>query len=558
MKIFLKNTCFRNLISKNKLFYTVIQHPFSNNELFPDNKTKTSKSKGSAKVNVKNSSPKKAKKPVKTELERMIELDNNEVQSNPVPSPSVTSKGKKGKRSKKESETTTITEKENIKTNIRSKVSKKKEEKTDETSTTSTKSISIESIKLGNQYSDLRIDYSLKSERVYENPYEEYIQNRSSLVTKSYILNERTSSCYNYAPLPVVLVSGNGIIVQDVDNYNYVDFLSGYSSLNFGHCNKDILEPVIPQMSQLHMTSRAFHNTLMGSASKILASLFDLDKVLFMNSGVEAGESAVKFARRWGYKVKNIPDNEAEVVFFSGNFWGRTIAACASSDDKSRINHFGPFDGLKFHIVPYNDIPKLEEFLKERPNICAIMLEPIQGEAGIIIPEEDYLLRVRELCNKYNVLMIVDEIQTAFGRGSGNTTVCRSKNIKPDLLLLGKSLSGGFYPVSAVVGKNEVMDLIRPGEHGSTYGGNPLALRFVYSTLNYLANGKCILEVINKEGIFSSYLKFQCKFIKEIRGRGMMFGIEIFEDSPVSANEIALYLMERGILCKPTKYNILR
>jgi len=517
---------------------------------------KNSKSKGSAKPNVKNSSPKKAKKQTKRALEEIIEEEATEVPQVPVKAVSKSSKGKKGKKAKTANEN--ITEQENIKTNVRKKSSKKKEETIKEVTQASETKISIENMKLGNQYSDSPINYMLKCDKSSENPYEDYIQNRSSMVAKSYILNERIFTCYNYAPLPVVLEKGNGIFVQDVDNNFYVDFLSGYSSLNFGHCNSEILDPVVPQMSQLHMTSRAFHNTLIGNVSKILAHLFDMDKVLFMNSGVEAGESAVKFARRWGYKVKKIEENQAEVVFFSGNFWGRTIAACGSSDDKSRTSNFGPYGGLGFHIVPYNNIQKLEEILQQRPNICAIMLEPIQGEAGIIIPQEDYLLKVRELCTKYNVLMIVDEIQTALGRGAGNTTVCRSKNVKPDLLLLGKSLSGGFYPVSAVVGKNEVMDLIRPGEHGSTYGGNPLALRFVYSVLNYIANGKCILEVNDKEGIFSTYLKFQNKFIKEIRGRGMMFGIEIFEDSPISAHEISLYLMERGILCKPTKSNILR
>ena len=413
-------------------------------------------------------------------------------------------------------------------------------------------------MKLGNHRCKIKIDYELNCDKQAENPYENYIQKNTSLLTKSYIINERESSCYNYAPLPVVLNSGNGIFVEDVDKNIYIDFLSGYSSLNFGHCNKEILDPVIPYLSVLHMTSRAFHNTLLGIVSNIMANLFDLDKVLFMNSGVEAGESAIKFARRWGYKKKNIPDGKAEILFFNGNFWGRTIAACASSDDKSRYQNFGPFGGLGFHLIPYNDVEKLEASLKENPNICGVMLEPIQGEGGIIIPKEDYLLQVRELCTKYNTLMIVDEIQTAFGRGAGNITVGQSKNVRPEMILLGKSLSGGFYPVSAVVGKNEVMNLIRPGEHGSTYGGNPLALRFVHSVLNYISTGKDILSVNKKEGIMSSLLKFKSKYIKEIRGRGLMFGIELFDDSPFNAHDVCIYIMERGVLCKPTKSNIIR
>jgi ornithine--oxo-acid transaminase len=530
--------------------------------------------KGSSKATVKNTSPKSKKSPKKLALEEIIEEESNEIEVVPQAKSAKTSKGKKGKKGK-QAKVEEIKEVENIKTNVRAKKGKKASLKSqlqpeksakppkkqvlpDDISKFSPEQLNLENIKLGNRYASTPINYELKSEKGAENPYETYMLTRSSIYTKSFIQTERQYTCYNYAPLPVVLESGNGVYVQDVDKHIYIDFLSGYSSLNFGHCNKEILNSVIPSMSTLHMTSRAFHNNLIGSVSQTLANMFDLDKVLFMNSGVEAGESAIKFARRWGYRKKGIPDDQAEVIFFAGNFWGRTIAACASSDDKSRYNQFGPFKGLGFHIIPYDDVEALENALQSNPNVCGVFLEPIQGENGVIIPHEDYLSNVRHLCSKYNALMIVDEIQTAFGRGAANSTVCRSKNIRPDLLLLGKSLSAGFYPVSAVVGKNEVMDLIRPGEHGSTYGGNPLALKFTHSTLNYLVNNRILHDVGIKEGIFSSYLTFNSKFIREIRGRGMLFAIEVFPDSPVSANDVSLYLMERGLLCKPTKSNILR
>ena len=464
----------------------------------------------------------------------------------------------KEKKPKKEKENSKkVIEQENIKTNVRAKNKNKEELPLEKIQSSDNHTIKIENIKLGNHKANSPINYDLNME-TNENPYENYIKNEATELTKSYILKERTFSCYNYAPLPVVLESGQGIYVKDVDKNTYIDFLAGYSSLNFGHCNTDILNSVIPFMSTLHMTSRAFHNTLLGNVSKLLTNLFDMDKVLYMNSGVEAGESAVKFARRWGYKKKNIPDGKAEVIFFKGNFWGRSIAACGSSDDKSRYSNFGPFGGLGFHLIPYNNVEALEITLKENPNVCGLMIEPIQGENGVVIPAEDYLNKVRQLCNRYNVLMIVDEIQTGLGRGTGNISICRSKNIKPDMILLGKSLSGGFYPVSAVIGSNEVIDLIRPGDHGSTYGGNPLALRFVYSTLNYITSGNIIISVNIKEGMLSTFLKIKSKFIKEIRGRGLLFAIEFFEDSPVTAYKASLYLMERGILCKPTKSNILR
>ena len=579
MKSFIKNINFSNFIFKKNtnnlnlvLKLNTVHRPFSyiqnstignklnlenQNESIPlSNKPSDKAKKPGKSKTVKNVS---SKKTPKIPLEEIMDEEDTEV---PKVNKTVASKkGKKGKKGAK-AKAQPVEEGENIKENIREKKTKKVEatiiSKETDISLLELKDLVIENIVLGNQNGSLPITYLLNCDKKAENPYDKYILTTSYL-TQQIISNERQSSCYNYAPIPVVLKQGNGIYVQDVDKNIYVDFLSGYSSLNFGHCNKEILNPVIPQMSTLHMTSRAFYNEPLNQVCNLLKALFQQEKVLFMNSGVEAGESSVKFARKWGYKVKGIPENKAEIIFMNGNFWGRSIAACGSSDDKMRYENFGPFGGLGFSLIDYNNTTKLEEVLKDNSNICGVMLEPIQGENGVIIPDNGYLAKVRELCTKYNVLMIVDEVQTAFGRGAGNVSMCKSQNVIPDMITLGKSLSGGYYPVSAVLGKNSIMDLIRPGEHGSTYGGNPLAMKFVLSTIDYFTKDPSLMKNVDiKEGLMSTYLRFENKLIKEIRGRGMIFAIEMNNDSPVSAYDVCLYLMERGILCKPTKSNIIR
>jgi ornithine--oxo-acid transaminase len=251
-----------------------------------------------------------------------------------------------------------------------------------------------------------------------------------------------------------------------------LDFLAAYSAVNQGHCHPKIKEAIKKQVDILTLTSRAFHSNQLGLTEKYLCELFKYDKALLMNSGVEAGESGIKIARRWAYDVKKVPDNKAKVIFAKGNFWGRTIAACASSDDPERYARFGPFEGLNFSLVEYNDIDALKQELEKDPNVAAVMLEPIQGERGVYIPSAGYMKKVKELCQKHNVLLIADEIQTGLGR-TGKLLACDWDSMKPDILLLGKALSGGFYPVSAALCNNQIMLTIKPGEHGSTYGGNP-------------------------------------------------------------------------------------
>ena len=290
---------------------------------------------------------------------------------------------------------------------------------------------------------------------------------------KKTISLEKQYGCWNYEPLPVVLSKGNGVYVWDTEGKQYFDCLSAYGAVNQGHVHPEIKKALIDQMDKITLTSRAFFNDQLGETCKFISETFDYPRVIFANSGVEAGETAVKFARKWGYTVKNVPQNKAEVLFASENFWGRSIAACGSSDDPGRYENFGPYN-MGFNIIPYGDISILETKFKENPNIVAYMLEPIQGEAGIIIPPKGYLQSVRDLCTKYNVLMIADEVQTGIGR-TGKMLCVDWDNIKPDLVCLGKALSGGFFPVSAVLGTNEVFDCIKAGDHGSTYGGNPLA-----------------------------------------------------------------------------------
>lgn len=316
---------------------------------------------------------------------------------------------------------------------------------------------------------------------------------------------------------------------------------------------------MMKQAKDLYMTSRAFYTQKLGEAAEFVCKMFNYEKVLFSNGGVEAGESAVKITRRWGYQVKGIPKDQAKIVFANGNFWGRTAYACATSDDPSRYHDFGPFEKNSHYLVEFNNAKALEEILKNDPNICSVFLEPIQGENGVFIPSENYLKRVRELCNEFNVLLVIDEIQTGCGR-AGTLLACEQFDCKPDLVCLGKSLSGGIYPISAVMTSRKIMDLIKPGDHGSTYGGNPLAMSVVLAAMKDLENRKLVQNSHEMGMILGSRFSElrDCKIIKEIRGRGLMFGVEFHEDIGISAYHFSLWLMERGILTKPTKENILR
>lgn len=361
---------------------------------------------------------------------------------------------------------------------------------------------------------------------------------------------------HNYRPLPVVLTRGKGVYLWDVEGRKYYDFLSAYSAVNQGHCHPKIIQALKEQADRLTLTSRAFYNDILGVYEKKITSLFGYDRVLPMNTGVEAGETAVKLARRWGYDRKGIPLYEAKIVFASGNFWGRTLAAISASTDPSSIRGFGPFMP-GYIIIPYNDLPALEEALHD-PHVAAFMVEPIQGEAGVIVPDEGYLAGAYNLCKKHNVLLIADEVQTGLGR-TGKMLACDYEGIKPDILMLGKALSGGTLPVSAVLANDEVMLTIKPGEHGSTYGGNPLACRVAMAALDVLIEEKLADNAYRLGHLFRNALKeIKSPLIKEVRGKGLLNAIELNTTEEETAWNLCLQLKENGLLAKPTHGNKIR
>ena len=368
--------------------------------------------------------------------------------------------------------------------------------------------------------------------------------------TQQYIDLEEKYGAHNYHPLPVVLDRGEGVFVWDVDGKRYYDFLSGYSAVNQGHCHPRIIAALTEQAQKLTLTSRAFHSNLLGAYEKYITGYFGYDKVLPMNTGVEGGETAVKLARRWGYKVKGIPDNQAKVVFAEGNFWGRTLAAISSSTDPSSYQQFGPFMP-GFEIVPYNDLATLEKALQDK-NVAAFMFEPIQGEAGVVVPDEGYLRGIRNLCSEYNVLMIADEIQTGLAR-TGRMLACDHENVRPDILILGKALSGGTLPVSAVLADDEIMMTIRPGEHGSTYGGNPLACAVAMAALQVLKDDRMVENAETMGELLRNEIqKLNSPFVELVRGKGLLNAIVIRHTNPSAAWELCLLLKENGLLAKPT------
>jgi len=365
-----------------------------------------------------------------------------------------------------------------------------------------------------------------------------------------YLALEEKYGAHNYHPLPVVLEKGEGVYLYDVDGKKYFDFLSGYSAVNQGHCHPAIIEALQKQASKLTLTSRAFHNNLLGEYEKYITDYFGYDKVLPMNTGVEGGETAIKLARRWGYNVKGIAENKAKIIFAEGNFWGRTLAAISSSTDPSSFKGFGPYMP-GFGLVPYNDLVALEEALKDK-EVAAFMVEPIQGEAGVVIPDDGYLKAVRDLCDKYNVLFIADEIQTGLAR-TGKMLACDHENVKADILILGKALSGGTLPISAVLASNEIMMQILPGEHGSTYGGNPLACAVAIKSLEVLKTEK-MAENAEKMGarLRAGLANLNSPFITTIRGKGLLNAIVIKHENPDASWDLCLHLKDLGLLAKPT------
>jgi ornithine--oxo-acid transaminase len=365
-----------------------------------------------------------------------------------------------------------------------------------------------------------------------------------------YLALEEKYGAHNYHPLPVVLERGEGVYLYDVDGKQYFDFLSGYSAVNQGHCHPAIIEALQKQASKLTLTSRAFHNNLLGEYEKYITEYFGYDKVLPMNTGVEGGETAIKLARRWGYNVKGIAENKAKIIFAEGNFWGRTLAAISSSTDPSSFKGFGPYMP-GFGLVPYNNLVALEEALKDK-EVAAFMVEPIQGEAGVVIPDDGYLKAVRDLCDKYHVLFIADEIQTGLAR-TGKMLACDHENVKPDILILGKALSGGTLPISAVLASNEIMMQILPGEHGSTYGGNPLACAVAIKSLEVLKSEK-MAENAEKMGarLRQGLANLNSPFITTIRGKGLLNAIVIKHENPEASWDLCLHLKDLGLLAKPT------
>jgi len=376
------------------------------------------------------------------------------------------------------------------------------------------------------------------------------------MTSQELIALEDKHGAHNYHPLPVVLSKGEGAYVWDVEGRRYFDFLSAYSAVNQGHCHPKIVSALNEQAAKLTLTSRAFHNDVLGQFEKFVTDLFGYDKVLPMNTGVEGGETANKLARKWGYLKKGIEDNKARILFAKGNFWGRTLAAISSSDDPVSYEGFGPYMP-GYDLIPYNDLEALEAELKD-PNVCAFMVEPIQGEAGVVVPDEGYLAGVRSLCSKYNVLFIADEVQTGIAR-TGKMLATDYEDARPDLLILGKALSGGVFPVSAVLADDEVMLCIKPGEHGSTFGGNPLACRVAQAALEVVVEENLADNAQRLGILFRKELQnIDSDMITEVRGKGLLNAIVIKPKNGKEAWDVCLKLRDNGLLAKPTHGDIIR
>jgi ornithine--oxo-acid transaminase len=382
---------------------------------------------------------------------------------------------------------------------------------------------------------------------------------------------EEKHGAHNYHPLPVVLTKGEGVYVWDVEGKRYYDFLSAYSAVNQGHCHPKITNALIEQAQTLALTSRAFHNDVLGVYEKYITSYFGFDKVLPMNTGAEAVETAIKLARKWGYEKKGITENQAQIIVCEGNFHGRTTTIVSFSSDPDAKTNFGPFTS-GFISIPYNDLNALEEALK-LPNVVGFLVEPIQGEAGVYVPSENFLSKSKTLCNSKNVLFIADEVQTGIARTGSLLAVCGNCSCenrcekqetysKPDILILGKALSGGVYPVSAVLADNEIMDVIKPGQHGSTFGGNPIAAKVAIAALDVVNDEQLALNARNLGNLFRSEMNRiieKTDLIVKVRGKGLLNAI-IVNDTPDSktAWNLCVALKENGLLAKPTHGNIIR
>ncbi|AZQ64540.1 ornithine--oxo-acid transaminase [Flammeovirga pectinis] len=380
-----------------------------------------------------------------------------------------------------------------------------------------------------------------------------------TISSKEAIELEKKYGANNYAPLPVVLERGEGVFVWDVEGNKYYDFLSAYSAVNQGHVHPRILDVMIKQASKLTLTSRAFYSDQLGLAEKMLCETFGFERAILMNTGAEGNETAIKLARKWGYEKKGIPANEAVIIGVEKNFHGRTTTIISASTDPVATTNFGPFMP-GFEIVPYNDLSALEEALKN-PNVAGLWLEPIQGEAGVYVPQDGYLKAAQELCTKHNVLFMVDEVQTGVGR-TGKLLASDYDEIKPDMVILGKAISGGFYPVSCVLTSSEVMDVFNPGEHGSTYGGNPLGCAVMMEALTVLKEEKMTENAFRLGEVFRARmeeLSAKTDLLLGVRGKGLLNALLVndSEDSKTATN-ICYKLMDKGLLAKPTHGNIIR
>ncbi|TGK03047.1 ornithine--oxo-acid transaminase [Leptospira langatensis] len=375
-----------------------------------------------------------------------------------------------------------------------------------------------------------------------------------------YLDIEKKYGAFNYEPLPVVLEKGRGIFLWDTEDRKYFDFLSAYSAVNQGHCHPRIIDTLKSQAEKLTLTSRAFYNDQLGPMEKFLCETFGFDRMVPMNTGVEAAETSVKLARRWGYQVKKIPKDQAKIVFAAGNFWGRSLGAISASTDDNSRGDFGPFIP-GFSIIPFDDLDSLERELKD-PNVAAFMMEPIQGEAGVILPKPGYLQEVRRLCSEHNVLLIFDEVQTGLGR-TGKLLAGDHEAVKPDLLVLGKALSGGTLPVSAVLSSDEVVLTLKPGTHGSTFGGNPLAAAVATTAVQVLLDEN-LSENAEARGIEFRQMLSRLKEeypdkIREVRGKGLLNAVEFFPDETgPRGKKICYKLLDVGILAKQTHDHTIR
>jgi ornithine--oxo-acid transaminase len=374
--------------------------------------------------------------------------------------------------------------------------------------------------------------------------------------TQDYIEKEDRFGAHNYHPLPVVLERGEGVFVWDVEGKRYYDFLSAYSAVNQGHCHPRLIQAMTTQASKLALTSRAFYNNKLGEWEEYITNFFGYDRVLPMNSGAEGVETALKLARKWGYKVKGIAREQVKIVVCNGNFHGRTISIISMSSDPDAYNEYGPYTP-GFVNIPFNDVVALEKALSD-PDVAAFLAEPIQAEAGVFVPDDGYLRAARELCDQYNVLFIADEIQTGIAR-TGRLLACDHEDVKPDMLILGKALSGGMYPVSCVLANNEVMLTIKPGEHGSTYGGNPIAAAVSVEALQIIKDEK-LAENAEKMGrIFRREMAdTNSPMVEEVRGKGLLNAITIRPRNGKAAWDVCLVMKEHGVIAKPTHGHIIR